>query len=56
MSQSLGFALYRTYAVPSISRLLCQTGELTQRAQRRYDDTVLILDTIGLRARSRRPA
>jgi hypothetical protein len=46
MSQSLGLALYRTYAVPSIGRLLCQTGELTRRTQRRYDDTVLILDTI----------
>jgi len=46
MSQSLGFALYRTYAVPSIGRLLRQTGELTQHTQRRYDDTVLILDTM----------
>jgi hypothetical protein len=46
MNQSLSFALYRTYAVPSIGRLLCQTGELTQRTQRRYDDTVTILDTI----------
>jgi ER-bound oxygenase mpaB/B'/Rubber oxygenase, catalytic domain len=46
MNQSLGFALYRTYAVPSIGRLLHRTGELTQRTQRRYDDTVIVLDTI----------
>lgn len=44
--QALSFALYRTYAVPSIGRLLQQTGEFTQRPQRRYDDTVVVLDTI----------
>ena len=47
MNQSLSFALYRTYAVPSIGRLLSETGEFTQRTQKRYDDTTLILDTIG---------
>ena len=46
MYQSLGFALYRTYAVPSIGRLLAQTGELTNHTQRRYDDTVIVLDAI----------
>ncbi len=45
--QALGFALYRTYAVPSIGRLLAGTGEFTGRPQKRYDDTVLILDAIG---------
>jgi len=45
-SQSLGFALYRTYAVPSIGRLLARTGEFTERAQKRYDDTVLILEAV----------
>jgi hypothetical protein len=44
--QSLGFALYRTYAVPSIGRLLARTGEFAARPQKRYDDTVLILDAI----------
>jgi hypothetical protein len=44
--QALGFALYRTYAVPSIGRLLAETGEFTARPQKRYDDTVLILDAI----------
>lgn len=46
LHESLSFALYRTYAVPAIGRLLCQTGEFTQHTQRRYDDTVVILDTI----------
>ncbi|MCG6492937.1 oxygenase MpaB family protein [Kitasatospora sp. A2-31] len=45
-TQSLGFALYRTYAVPSIGRLLARTGEFTLRAQKRYDDTVLILEAV----------
>ncbi|MGN6334297.1 MAG: oxygenase MpaB family protein [Motilibacteraceae bacterium] len=46
MNQALSFALYRTYAVPSIGRLLAQTRELTDRTQKRYDDTVIILDAI----------
>ncbi|GJF30604.1 peptidase [Kitasatospora sp. NE20-6] len=45
-SQALGFALYRTYAVPGIGRLLARTGEFTTRAQKRYDDTVLILEAV----------
>ncbi|MEV0532042.1 oxygenase MpaB family protein [Kitasatospora sp. NPDC050463] len=45
-TQSLGFALYRTYAVPSIGRLLARTGEFTRRTQKRYDDTVLILEAV----------
>ncbi|MFG2820480.1 oxygenase MpaB family protein [Kitasatospora sp. NPDC048365] len=45
-TQALGFALYRTYAVPSIGRLLAQTGEFTARTQKRYDDTVLILEAV----------
>ena len=46
MNQSLSFALFRTYAVPSIGGLLHRTGEFTTRPQKRYDDTVLILDAI----------
>ncbi|MEU3657079.1 oxygenase MpaB family protein [Streptomyces sp. NPDC032161] len=45
--QALGFALYRTYAVPSIGGLLAKTGELTERSQKRYDDTILILDAVA---------
>jgi ER-bound oxygenase mpaB/B'/Rubber oxygenase, catalytic domain len=46
MNQALSFALFRTYAVPSIGGLLDRTGELVERVQKRYDDTVLILDEI----------
>lgn len=46
LNQSLSFALFRTYAVPSIGRLLASTGEFTERVQKRYDDTGLILDAI----------
>jgi hypothetical protein len=46
-TQALSFALFRTYAVPSIGRLLARTGEFTERTQKRYDDTVLILDAIA---------
>ncbi|MEV0947047.1 oxygenase MpaB family protein [Rhodococcus sp. NPDC049939] len=46
ITQALSFALFRTYAVPSIGRLLFETGEFTGRVQKRYDDTALILDTV----------
>jgi hypothetical protein len=45
-NQALSFALFRTYAVPSIGRLLFETGEFTGRVQKRYDDTALILDAV----------
>lgn len=47
LNQSLGLALFRTYAVPSIGRLLYETGEFTERTQKRYDDTGLLLDAAG---------
>lgn len=47
VQQALSFALFRTYAVPSIGRLLDETGELTDRTQRRHDDTALILDEVS---------
>ncbi|WEB39228.1 DUF2236 domain-containing protein [Streptomyces yunnanensis] len=46
ITRALELALYRTYAVPSIGRLLAETAELTERAQKRYDDTALLLDTV----------
>ena len=46
MTQSLGLALYRTYAVPSIGDLLSETGEFEHRTHKRYADTGLILDAI----------
>ncbi|MGW4289566.1 oxygenase MpaB family protein [Streptomyces sp. NPDC004673] len=45
-TRALELALYRTYAVPAIGRLLADTAELTERSQRRYDDTALLLDTV----------
>jgi hypothetical protein len=45
-TRSLELALYRTYAVPSIGRLLAETAELTERTQKRYDDTALLLDAV----------
>lgn len=44
--KSLEFALFRTYAVPSISRLLDETGQFASSGQRRYDDTSLIIAEI----------
>jgi ER-bound oxygenase mpaB/B'/Rubber oxygenase, catalytic domain len=46
MNQALSFALFRTYAVPSIGGLLARTGEFLEHAQQRYDDTTLILDAV----------
>src|SRR5262245_13581640 len=44
--RALEFALFRTFAVPSIAALLDRTGEFMKRAQKRYDDTDLILSQI----------
>jgi hypothetical protein len=44
MNQALSFALFRTYAVPGIGRLLHETGEFTGAVQKRYDDTALLLE------------
>lgn len=43
-NQSLSLALFRTYAVPSIGRLLHETREFEERTQKRYDDTGLLLE------------
>lgn len=43
LERSLEFALFRTFAVPSISGLLVETGEFVRRPRKRYDDTELIL-------------
>jgi ER-bound oxygenase mpaB/B'/Rubber oxygenase, catalytic domain len=57
--RALELAFYRTYAVPSIARLLDSTGEFGRRAQKRYDDTQILIsafcefgyeDGIGRRA------
>jgi hypothetical protein len=41
--RSLELAFYRTYAVPSIATLLDSTGEFAERAQKRYDDTQILI-------------
>ncbi|MGR3465259.1 oxygenase MpaB family protein [Limimaricola sp.] len=43
IERALEFALFRTYAIPSISGLLARTGEFERRAEKRYDDTELLL-------------
>ena len=45
-TRSLEFALFRTFCVPSVSALLDKTGEFIQRAQKRYDDTDIIVSEL----------
>lgn len=44
--RALEFALFRSFAAPSIGALLNRTGEFEQRAQKRYDDTDIIMSEI----------
>src|ERR1700687_2128656 len=46
VAQSLSLAFFKTYGIPTISELLDRTGEFRERAQKRYDDTELILAEI----------
>jgi hypothetical protein len=43
--RALELAFYRTYAIPSIARLLERTGESVERPQKRYDDTRILIAT-----------
>jgi mpaB/rubber oxygenase-like protein len=45
VTRSLEFAFFRTFAVPSIARLLASTGEFTDRPLKRYDDTDLLISS-----------
>jgi hypothetical protein len=45
-TRALEFALFRTFASPRIGGLLHATGEFASRAQKRYDDTDLIVSEI----------
>jgi hypothetical protein len=45
-TRALELALFRTFAVPSIAALLDKTGEFQERAQKRYDDTDIIVSTL----------
>ncbi len=42
-TRALELALYRTYCVPTVSALLDGTGEFYRAAQRRYDDTAILV-------------
>ncbi|ALG85961.1 oxygenase MpaB family protein [Gordonia phthalatica] len=42
--QALSFALFRTYAVPSVGELLDDTRQFRDHAQKRYDDTAILLE------------
>eukprot|EP00752_Nemacystus_decipiens_P017543 g15722.t1 len=43
ITKALEFALFVTYGIPSISKLLQKTGEFQKSVGKRYDDTDLIL-------------
>lgn len=45
--RSLEFALFRTFAVPSISSLLASSGQFAAHGQKRYDDTAIIIAEIA---------
>src|SRR5919197_4730277 len=45
-TRALEFALFRTFCVPSIAAVLDRTGEFRHRAQKRYDDTDLIVSEL----------
>ena len=47
VTRSLELAFFRTFAVPSIARLLGSTGEFERRARKRYDDTDLLISTFS---------
>jgi len=42
-TKALEFGLFKTYGVPSIASTLNSTGELTDKANKRYDDTDIII-------------
>jgi hypothetical protein len=48
MKLGLNLAFDRGFAIPHVAKLLAETGELTQRTQRRIDDTGLLMYEILL--------
>jgi hypothetical protein len=44
---SLEFALFRTYAIPSISKLLHETKQFQTQCGKRYDDTALLIEEMN---------
>lgn len=45
-NRALELGLYKTYAIPSISKILHRTKELEKHTQKRYDDTDILLSEI----------
>jgi hypothetical protein len=45
-TRALEFALFRTFAIPSVAALLDNTGEFLVRSQKRYDDTDIIVSEL----------
>jgi hypothetical protein len=45
-TRALELALFRTFCSPAVAELLDRTGEFRQRAQRRYDDTDIIVSEL----------
>ena len=54
-TRALEFALFRTFCVPAISALLDKTQDFGKRAQKRYDDTDIIVSEMMEDATSRWP-
>jgi hypothetical protein len=46
-TRALELAFFKTFAVPSIAELLASTGEFTERGQKRYDDTDLLISAFS---------
>jgi hypothetical protein len=46
-TRALELAFFKTFASPSIAELLASTGEFTQRGQKRYDDTDLLISAFS---------
>src|SRR5260370_11084830 len=45
-TRALELALFRTFCVPSIAALLDRTNEFGRRAQKRYDDTDILISEL----------
>lgn len=45
-NRAMELALYKTFASPSISKILFRSGEFEHHAQKRYDDTDILLSEI----------
>jgi hypothetical protein len=45
-TRALELALFRTFAVPFIGDVLDRSGEFSERTQRRYDDTAILLGEV----------